>query len=556
MSIASLKFNGDLLAVTDEFNLSYFFNKYYKSANLGNTVSFTSGIEFSLPINATGASSPMTTQDIFTYANGVTFALKYRKYYSAATIGGTYFLEAWAVLKDKDGNTFREVLAYNSSVTPGVTSEEPWIECYYTPGYVQWTQNNPTIVNEEANQAWFDVCYFKNINQVLDKPFFGTQKQTDFQSTWERFAYTYVAENDTQLNNDMGYYVTAGDGTNPFNFETPEDPYDPSQPGGGDKPEYGPSGGDNIDFPDLPTGSVFTTGILSAYNPSASELTGLAAELWSNTFVSSLEKLMNDPFEAIVSLSMLPLDIPHNDAAIAIKIGNYVADQTSKKVTAQYVTVAGGSFTVPRAWNNFLDYTQTEVDIYIPFVGFLPLDIDDCMGKTLTLSYNIDMLTGSGIALLKCENSVLYAKPVNVAVNIPLTGSSKAQLYTGLMSVATTAVTGALVSGPAGAVIGGAAGAISTAATKTHSQVDRSGNLSANTGVLGDMTAYIVIHRPTQSLPKDFKTFTGYTSNITSGLAQCKGYTEVEYVHLTGISGATDTELAEIEQLLKNGVII
>ena len=192
----------------------------------------------------------------------------------------------------------------------------------------------------------------------------------------------------------------------------------------------------------------------------------------------------------------------------------------------------------------------------MPFVGFLPLDIDDCMGKTLTLSYNIDMLTGAGIALLKCENSVLYAKPVNVAVNIPLTGSNKAQLFTGYMTMAVTGASAALVGGAAGVALGGAMSAVNSQAMKPMSHVDRTGSLSSNTGVLGELNAYIVIHRPTQSLPKDFKTFTGYTSNITSGLGQCKGYTEVEYVHLTGISGATDTELAEIEQLLKNGVII
>lgn len=556
MAITSLKYGGDLLTVTDQYNLTYFFNKYYRGTD-GYMTAITSGVEFSLPINATGASGPMTMKDIFTYGNGVTFALNYRKYVVIGTLGNTYYLEAWAVLKDKNGNVFRNVSAYNSHVTQNVgISDEPWMECYYTPGYIQWTQNNPTIINEAANQVWFDVCYFKNVNQLLPKPFFGTQKTNDFITTWERFAYTNAPTDDTTLNNYLNSYITNGDGTNPFSYELPEEPYDPSQPGGGDKPEYGPSGGDPIDFPDLPTGSVFTTGLLSAYNPSAAELTGLAGELWSNTFVSSLEKLMNDPFESVVSLAMFPFDVPNSGNSVAIKIGNYNAQQTAKKVTAQYVTIAGGSFTVPRAWNNFLDYTQTQVDVFLPFVGFLPLDIDDCMGKTLTLSYNIDMLSGAGVALLKCDNSVLYAKPVNVCVNIPLTGSSKAQLYTGLMNVATTAVSGALVGGAAGAVVGGAAGAISTAATKSHSQVDRSGALSANTGVLGELSAYIVIHRPTQSLPKDFKQFTGYTSNITAALAQCKGYTEVEYVHLTGISGATDAELAEIKSLLTEGVII
>lgn len=556
MGISQLKYGGSILATTDQYNLSYFFNKKYKGVD-GPMVNMTSGIEFSLPINATGAGDPLQMKDIFTYGNGLTFALNYKKYVVTGTVGNTYYIEAWAVLKNANGNIIRNLSALSTHITTNVgITEEPWMECYYTPGFVEWTQNSPTIQNEEAYSITFDVCYYKEVNQLLPKPFFGEQKRADFQTTWTEFGMTYGATTDQQLNDILAGDVAAGDGSNPFSFDVPEDPYDPSGPGGGDKPEYGPSGGDAIDFPGLPTGSVFTTGLLSAYNPGSAELIGLASELWSNTFVNSIEKLMNDPFDAIVGLSMFPLDIPNTGNSVAIKIGNYTANQSANKVTAQYVTVAGGYFTVPRAWNNFLDYTQTQVEIYIPFVGFLPLDIDDCMGKLLTLSYNIDLLSGAGVALLKCDNSVLYSKPVNVCVNIPLTGSSKAQLYTGLMNVATTAVSGALVGGAAGAVVGGAAGAISTAATKPHSQVDRSGALSANTGVLGELNAYIVIHRPTQSLPKDFKTFTGYTSNITSGLAQCKGYTEVEYVHLTGISGATDTELAEIEQLLKNGVII
>ena len=556
MSISQLKYGGNILSTTDQYNLSYFFNRKYKGVD-GLMVSMTSGVEFSLPINATGPNDPMQQKDIFTYANGLVFALNYRKYVVTGPVGDTFYIEAWTNLKDVNGNVIRNLSALNTYVTQNVgITEEPWMNCYYTPGYIEWNQNNPTIQNEEAASIMFDVCYYKNVNQLIEKPFFGTQKRTDFQSTWLEFGYTYGAYDDQHLNDILAGDVAAGDGSNPFSFDVPEDPYDPSGPGGGDKPEYGPSAGDPVDFPGLPTGSVFTTGFLSAYNPGSAELIGLASELWSNTFVDSMEKLMNDPFEAIVGLSMFPLDIPNTGNSVNIKIGNYTAQQAANKVTAQYVTVAGGSFTVPRAWNNFLDYTQTQVDIYMPFVGFLPLDIDDCMGKTLTLSYNIDLLSGAGLALLKCDNSVLYSKPINACVNIPLTGSSKAQLYTGLMNVATTAVSGALVGGAAGAVVGGAAGAISTAATKSHSQVDRSGALSANTGVLGELNAYIVIHRPTQSLPKDFKTFTGYTSNITSGLGQCKGYTEVEYVHLTGISGATDTELAEIEQLLKNGVII
>ena len=109
--------------------------------------------------------------------------------------------------------------------------------------------------------------------------------------------------------------------------------------------------------------------------------------------------------------------------------------------------------------------------------------------------------------------------------------------------------------GALGAVGGAATSAISTATSK-QSDIERSGAITSNTGELGEFTPYIVIHRPVQSMPADFKTIKGYQSNITATLSQLTGYTEVDYIHLDGISGATDSELNEIERLLKDGVII
>ena len=86
--------------------------------------------------------------------------------------------------------------------------------------------------------------------------------------------------------------------------------------------------------------------------------------------------------------------------------------------------------------------------------------------------------------------------------------------------------------------------------------IQRSGDISGSTGLLDDFVPYLIIHRPVQSLAKDFKNFKGYPSNITAKLSTLTGYTEVEYVHLQNITGATDAELVMIERLLKSGVII
>jgi hypothetical protein len=56
-------------------------------------------------------------------------------------------------------------------------------------------------------------------------------------------------------------------------------------------------------------------------------------------------------------------------------------------------------------------------------------------------------------------------------------------------------------------------------------------------------------------MPKNFKQIKGYQSNITAVLSSLSGYTEVDFIHLENVK-ATDTELEEIETLLKEGVII
>ena len=48
----------------------------------------------------------------------------------------------------------------------------------------------------------------------------------------------------------------------------------------------------------------------------------------------------------------------------------------------------------------------------------------------------------------------------------------------------------------------------------------------------------------------------GYPSNSYIVLNQCRGFTKVKYIHLTGIRGATDGEHDEIIRLLTEGVII
>ena len=354
------------------------------------------------------------------------------------------------------------------------------------------------------------------------------------------------------FNEFMTTIINNGDDT-PITPTLPED--DTSNPGGGTSadPDYNPYS-DEIDFPGLPTGGgAISSGFIRVYNPTGPQLQSVANKLWGNDFVTTVKKIMNDPMEAMISLHSVPFGIATGSNS-NILVGNFDTEVSAKVVTTQYYTLDCGNISLPEHWASALDYSPyTTVDIYIPFVGVRPLQIDDVMGRVLNLKYNIDVLTGSAIAMLKCGNSVLYTFNTQVHAEIPYTMSSYGRLLQSLVGVAGTAI--GATAGGAGAIIGGAmGGALGTAMTK-HSDISRGGSLGGAVGVMGDFVPYLILHRPIQSLPANFASKKGYPSNISSTLSSVSGYTVVDKIHLTGID-CTDSERDEIHALLKDGVII
>lgn len=554
MSISALKFR-DRLWWYDEYRMKVYSGIRYRRDN-EYYISNPYGISFSLEPNATGPSDPTSEILIFKYGNGCKLRLEYRLYVTPYTGGETYNLQyCTAQLYDKDDNKITQATSsFGGSKNYIPTNPiRPYSECMFVPGLVFYGTNNPTIIGEEAESVYFGTFYIKNHAQLLPVPFTGEERYLLYRNTWVEYPFL-IADDDAEYAFRLSAWTNNGDGSDPHGEGEGggEDDPTPSEPGGGDKPTYGPGDGDPVDFPGLPTVSAFTTGLISAYKMSVVQLNSLASELWSNNFFDSISKILNDPFDALIGLSLIPVVISGTDSVI--KIGNYTSETRGQKLTAQFMTVQAGSFTVPLAWSNFLDFTQTQISIYLPFVGIKKMDPDDVMGKLVTVQYNIDILTGAAVCFVKCANSVLYSYPCNIGYDIPLTGSNKAALYTGLINIATTSVSGAVVGGAGGAVMGAATGAVSTATSK-QSEVDRSGGLSANTGLLAEFNCYVIIHRPTQSLPAQFKDIKGYKSNITKALNLCRGFTKVDTIHLS-VPGANAAELTEIESLLKQGVLI
>ena len=333
---------------------------------------------------------------------------------------------------------------------------------------------------------------------------------------------------------------------------------DPYQEGDGS----GEAGGDGEDdesdeipFTDAPVSGIAYSGFLTIFTPNLSQLQSLANYMWSDFFdVDTWKKLFANPMDAILGLHIIPCS-PGYSGNKEVKVGGMGTGVSMDYTTIRYHEVSMGTCTVPKKWGSYLDYNPyTKVSIFLPYIGFRDLDTDDVMDRTLALQYIVDILTGACVAELRCGTDVLYSWEGNCANPVPITSNSWSSAIGSAVSIAAAIATTALTHGASAPMIAGTVASVGANSMNLKPSVSRSGSLGGSGGFIAKQTPYIIRTVPNLVIPADQNKFIGYPSFVTTSLGSLTGYNEISSIHLEGIP-ATGNELAEIETLLKGGVI-
>lgn len=306
--------------------------------------------------------------------------------------------------------------------------------------------------------------------------------------------------------------------------------------------------------PVIPTGSA--SSLWAIYNPTQAQVDAFGAWLWSSNFVEQLKKLFNDPMQAIIGIHKV-FATPSTGAAQTIKCGYLDSGVSSAIVTSQYTSVDCGSANLREYFGNVFDYDPyTRVSLFLPFIGIVPLNVSEVMRSTVSVKYKVDVLTGACLAevSIKRDNSggILYTYSGSAIVSYPVSSGS----YVGVVQAALSTALGvgsAIATG--GASLGVSAAMVMGGISRAKTQVQHSGQFSGAAGAMGGKKPYLIIVRPQTRTPEKINEYAGYPSNAIHKLSACTGYTRVREVHVASVS-AYDNELAEIETLLKTGVII
>lgn len=305
------------------------------------------------------------------------------------------------------------------------------------------------------------------------------------------------------------------------------------------------------------------------YNPSDGQMQQLGAELWDQTAIQILKQTFVNPTDGIITWQQvfLPVQQAYQDF---IYLGDYkTAVDHVPVITQQKVFKEFGIIDIPRYFNDYRDYTETEVSMYLPFIGYVDIDPRDAIGCKLTLRYSMDVITGTCVATISPKvgdnAECCYMFTGNCAVQLPITAADRSRMLSGLISGASNGFSaggkvGGLIGGGAGAgvvagvgaVLGGALGAVSG----YFGGVQKSNGFSANAGALTIYkTPFVIIHRSIPADPLLFDSYYGNPASVTATLKNLHGFTRVRECYID-IPTATDTEKQMIESYLKTGVIL
>lgn len=321
-----------------------------------------------------------------------------------------------------------------------------------------------------------------------------------------------------------------------------------------DPPTNPPDTGDG-DTPPVVPPSGSASSLYAIYNPTLSQINAFGAWLWSDNFVDQIKKLFNDPMQAIIGLHKV-YATPSTGGSQNIKVGYLDSGVSAKVVSNQYTTIDCGTVRLSEQFHNVFDYSPyTEINLYLPFIGIVNINVSDVMRSVIHIVYHVDVLSGACLAEVKVTRDsaggTLYQYAGNASVTLPISSGSYMGIVSAVAGVA-GGIAGTIASGGSALpLLASSAGAMFNA----HTRVEHSGGFSGNAGAMGGKIPYLIISRPQTEMAEGFENYIGYPSNFTATIGSCNGFVKVLECHLENIN-ATKSELEEIDSILKEGVII
>lgn len=297
-------------------------------------------------------------------------------------------------------------------------------------------------------------------------------------------------------------------------------------------------------------------------------------------FTNWFANLFNKASDSIGSLRLYPIKSSAlgflNEHSPSTTIGgqSWEIDTYNISSETKMHTIGHYEFPKPESFIDLEPYTQ--VQLFIPFMEFIELPMNELAGNTLEVQYYVDLPTGTATAyiyIIRKDGAYTYRtmiamKSGKIGVDIAWGKDNSVENSRNVINTAlSTAVSLATMYATKGAstvaqaTVTARAGAelskgLLSVANSLQTRFERGGTTGSFISLASPTATYLIIKKP-KLVPVDEDDYAHtygkplYESRV---LAQVSGYTVIDEIHLTGLPDALDDEVNEIERLLKEGV--
>lgn len=102
-----------------------------------------------------------------------------------------------------------------------------------------------------------------------------------------------------------------------------------------------------------------------------------------------------------------------------ICLGPYNTEIECPVIGTDIITINMGTIAIAGRYQNIMDYKNTDMEIYLPFIGFTDIEPADFMDKAISLRYEINVINGDALAVLSADNQVMKMISCNASFPVP-----------------------------------------------------------------------------------------------------------------------------------------
>lgn len=284
-----------------------------------------------------------------------------------------------------------------------------------------------------------------------------------------------------------------------------------------------------------------------------------------NAILHGLSLFGENPINSIMSLRLYPFNVGSLLGTSAtyeeICLGRVRLGVSAYKIASNSNTVIDlGSVYIAPYYYDFRDYSPyTSFNLYIPFIGTIPLDPATYLGHVINVKMSVDFTTGKATAAVYSDNIPIEYLDGMVGVEIPITGDNMAQFASQTINAVGSAgasITAGIMTGCAATVLGVAKGA-GDLVDGAYNQigVTKVGNVSPAASLALPTNAYLIVARPESAIPSTYGHSYGYVCRKGGTVASFSGFTVFENVDVSSVNG-TEREQTELKSILEGGIYI